>query len=133
MLSEDCKTRLVEDVEEEEGRIRTGTLWTGITHAITAVIGSGILALPWSVAQMGWIFGPFCLVIFAYITYYASVLLSDCYRSPDSVYGHRNTTYTRVVRSWLGPRDVLVCGIVQYITLWGTLIGYTVTTDLSMM
>lgn len=25
------------------------------------------------------------------------------------------------------------CGIVQYIPLWGTLIGYTITTDLSMM
>jgi amino acid permease len=71
-------------------------------HAITAIIGSGVLAVPWSVAQMGWILGPITLVGFAYITYYTSVLLSDCYRTPDPIHGKRNYTYMDVVRSCLG-------------------------------
>ncbi|CAO2172266.1 unnamed protein product, partial [Urochloa humidicola] len=68
---------------DDDGRVRTGTVWTATTHAITAVIGSGVLALPWSVAQMGWVLGPIALIGCAYITYYTAVLLSDCYRTPD--------------------------------------------------
>jgi amino acid permease len=79
-----------------------GTVWTATTHAITAVIGSGVLALPWSVAQMGWIIGPLALIGCAYITYFTAVLLTDCYRTPDPVHGKRNHTYMDVVRSILG-------------------------------
>lgn len=84
-------------------------MWTATSHAITAVIGSGVLALPWSVAQLGWTIGPATLVACAYITYYTANLLSDCYRSPD---GKRNYTYMHVVRSCLGnlihPFNVLI-------------------------
>ncbi|KAI4987651.1 hypothetical protein ZWY2020_028365 [Hordeum vulgare] len=86
---------------DDDGRVRTGTVWTATTHAITAVIGSGVLALPWSVAQMGWVLGPIALIGCAYITYYTAVLLSDCYRSPDPVHGKRNYTYMDAVRSCL--------------------------------
>ncbi|KAM0925840.1 hypothetical protein ACQ4PT_003764 [Festuca glaucescens] len=65
---------------DDDGRVRTGTVWTATTHAITAIIGSGVLALPWSVAQMGWILGPIALIGCAYITYFTAVLLTDCYR-----------------------------------------------------
>jgi hypothetical protein len=51
---------------------------------------------------MGWILGPVALVGCAYITYYTSVLLSDCYRTPDPVHGKRNYTYMGAVRSCLG-------------------------------
>ncbi|OAY75808.1 Amino acid permease 4 [Ananas comosus] len=90
------------EMVEDDGRIRTGTLWTATTHAITAVIGSGVLALPWSVAQMGWIIGPLALIACAYVTYYTAILLTDCYRTPDPVHGRRNYTYMDVVRSCLG-------------------------------
>ncbi|KAK3162636.1 hypothetical protein QOZ80_1BG0091820 [Eleusine coracana subsp. coracana] len=118
---------------DDDGRVRTGTVWTATTHAITAIIGSGVLALPWSVAQMGWVLGPIALVGCAYITYYTSVLLSDCYRSPDPVHGKRNYTYMDVVRSCLGPRNVVVCGLAQYSILWGAMVGYTITTATSIM
>ncbi|XP_077231711.1 amino acid permease 4-like [Tasmannia lanceolata] len=118
---------------EDDGRIRTGTVWTATAHAITAVIGSGVLSLTWSVAQMGWILGPLVLIGFAFITYYSATLLSDCYRSPDPVRGRRNHTYMEVVRACLGARDVLVCGIAQYAMLWGTMVGYTITAATSMM
>ncbi|KAK9162083.1 hypothetical protein Syun_002985 [Stephania yunnanensis] len=121
------------EMREDDGRIRTGTVWTATAHAVTAVIGSGVLALPWSVAQMGWIFGPIALAVFALITYYTSVLLSDCYRSPDPVLGKRNYTYMGAVMALLGGRQVFVCGLVQYVMLWGAVVGYTITSATSMM
>ncbi|KAK1288355.1 Amino acid permease 6 [Acorus calamus] len=107
-----------------------GTVWTATAHVVTAVIGSGVLALAWSVAQMGWIVGPAMLVGFAWVTYYTSTLLADCYRSPN---GARNYTYMDAVRSYLGPKKVAICGIIQYAALWGTMVGYTITTATSMM
>ncbi|XP_048227148.1 amino acid permease 1 isoform X1 [Ricinus communis] len=116
----------------DDGRIRTGTLGTATAHAFTAVVGAGILALPWSVAQLGWILGSFVLVTFAIITYYTAILLCDCYRTPDPLTGRRNYTYIDAVRSLLGPRNELICGVLQYTLLWGTMIGYTVTTATSV-
>lgn len=119
-------------VDDDDGRKRTGTVWTATTHAITAVIGSGVLALPWSVAQLGWIIGPLALIACAYVTYYTAILLTDCYRTPDPVHGRRNYTYMDVVRSCLGPRDVFLCGLAQYAMLWGTMIGYTIISAMSI-
>ncbi|RWR90352.1 amino acid permease 8-like protein [Cinnamomum micranthum f. kanehirae] len=117
----------------EDGRTRTGNIWTATAHAITAVIGSGVLTLPWSVAQIGWVFGPIALVVFALFTYYTAIILSDCYRTPGPTEGRRNYTYMDAVKSFLGPREVKLCGIAQYASLWGTLIGYTITSATSMM
>lgn len=81
---------------------RAGTVWTAGAHIITAVIGSGVLSLPWSTAQLGWVAGPVTLFLFAVITYYTSVLLTDCYRSDNPVTGKRNYTYMEAVESYLG-------------------------------
>ncbi|KAJ0547947.1 putative amino acid transporter, transmembrane domain-containing protein [Helianthus annuus] len=43
----------------------TGTVWTALAHFIAGVIGSGVLSLAWSVAQLGWIAGPLCVVVIA--------------------------------------------------------------------
>lgn len=115
----------------DDGRIRTGTVWTATAHAFTAIVGSGILALPWSVAQLGWILGPFFLVFFAAVTYYIAILLCDCYRTPDPVKGRRNYTYMDAVRALLGPKHVLISGIMQYSMLWGIMIGFTITAAIS--
>uniref|UniRef100_A0A6N2MNG8 Amino acid transporter transmembrane domain-containing protein n=1 Tax=Salix viminalis TaxID=40686 RepID=A0A6N2MNG8_SALVM len=123
---------LAMDAAGDDGRVRTGTLWTAIAHAFTAVVGAGILALPWSVAQLGWILGPFVVVVFAIVTYYIASLLCDCYRTPDPVTGKRNYTYIHAVRELLGPKSELICGVLQYSILWGTMIGYTVTTAISI-
>lgn len=75
---------------------------TASAHIITAVIGSGVLSLAWSIAQLGWVAGPAILFAFSFITYFTSTLLADCYRSPGPVTGKRNYTYMDVVRSHLG-------------------------------
>jgi len=80
----------------------SGTVWTASAHIITAVIGSGVLSLAWSTAQLGWVVGPVTLMIFAFITYYTSSLLADCYRSGDQATGKRNYTYMDAVAAYLG-------------------------------
>jgi amino acid permease len=82
--------------------IVSGTVWTASAHIITAVIGSGVLSLAWSTAQLGWVVGPITLMIFAFITYYTSSLLADCYRSGDQLTGKRNYTYMDAVAAYLG-------------------------------
>ncbi|CAL9135306.1 unnamed protein product [Musa textilis] len=122
----------VTDIEHGDHE-RRGTVWTATAHIIAALIGSGVLALAWSVAQLGWIVGPLVLLGFSCVTYYTSVLLANCYRFPDPVNGTINRAYIDAVRSYLGPKHVFLCGCAQYVNLWGTLVGYTITASTSMI
>jgi len=112
---------------------RTGNLWTAGGHIITAVIGSGILSLAWCMAQLGWIAGIAAMLIFSAITYYTSCLLADCYRSGHPTKGKRNPSYIDAVRANLGKKQIWLCGLVQYTSLYGAAIGYTITASLSMV
>ncbi|KAM1079747.1 hypothetical protein EV1_014354 [Malus domestica] len=119
---------------DEDGRLkRTGTVWTSSAHIITAVIGSGVLSLAWATTQLGWVAGPSVMLLFSFVTYYTSTLLSACYRSGDSVTGKKNYTYMDAVRSNLGGAKVKICGYVQYLNLFGVSIGYTIASSISMM
>ncbi|XP_068642050.1 probable amino acid permease 7 [Aristolochia californica] len=120
---------------EEEVFVRTGTVWTCIAHIITGVIGSGVLSLAWSIAQLGWIAGPTSMLLLAMVTYLSSVLLSDCYRSPDPVTGRRNRTYMDAVKLYLGTVYFPICFIFSFLTvvcMYGFGIAYTITTTISM-
>ncbi|KAI3921725.1 hypothetical protein MKX01_005414 [Papaver californicum] len=122
-----------DDSCDDDGRPkRTGTIWTCNAHIITGVIGSGVLSLAWSTAQLGWIAGPISLVCFAIVTYVSAALLSDCYRSPDPVTGTRNHTYIDAVKVNLGPKQTWLCGFLQYLSMYGTGIAYVITTSISM-
>lgn len=119
---------------DDDGRPkRTGTVWTASAHIITAVIGSGVLSLAWATAQLGWVAGPIAMLLFSFVTYYTSTLLAACYRSGDSVNGKRNYTYMDAVRNNLGGFKVKLCGLVQYVNLFGVAIGYTIASSISMM
>ncbi|KAJ7282123.1 hypothetical protein O6H91_08G055600 [Diphasiastrum complanatum] len=122
-----------EEYDDDGHPRRIGNLWTASAHIITAVIGSGVLSLAWSFAQMGWIAGPVVLAFFAIVTYWTSLFLINCYRHPDPVYGKRNYIYMDAVRANLGPVQVWLCGFVQYTNLWATAIGYTITASTSMV
>jgi amino acid permease len=89
---------------DDDGRRprRAGTAWTCAAHVITAVIGSGVLSLAWSVAQLGWVVGPACMFCFALVTYVSAALLADCYRRGDPEKGPRNRSYMDAVRAYLG-------------------------------
>ncbi|KAK9742073.1 hypothetical protein RND81_03G146600 [Saponaria officinalis] len=122
-----------EEYDDDGKPKRTGSVWTASAHIITAIIGSGVLSLAWATAQLGWLGGIATLVIFSGITLFTSNLLADCYRSPDSVTGKRNYTLMEEVQANLGRSKCIACGIVQYANLIGFLIGYTITTSMSMV
>ncbi|XP_010428816.1 PREDICTED: amino acid permease 3 [Camelina sativa] len=119
---------------DDDGKVkRTGSVWTASAHIITAVIGSGVLSLAWATAQLGWIAGPVVMLLFSVVTYFTSSLLASCYRSGDPISGKRNYTYMGAVRSNLGGVKVTLCGIVQYLNIFGVAIGYTIASAISMM
>ncbi|KAH7545465.1 hypothetical protein FEM48_Zijuj01G0096700 [Ziziphus jujuba var. spinosa] len=79
-----------------------GNVWTAVAHIITGVIGSGVLSLAWSMAQLGWIAGPLAMILFALVTLMSAFLLCNCYLTPDPEYGpHRNISYLEAVRNYL--------------------------------
>ncbi|TXG68041.1 hypothetical protein EZV62_009316 [Acer yangbiense] len=111
---------------------RTGTLWSCIAHTINEVIGSGVLSLAWSTAQLGWIAGPVSLLCFAIFTYVSAFLLADCYRSPDSITGTRNCSYMDAVRVNLGKTRSWFCGLLQNLSFYLTGVAYVITTSTCM-
>ncbi|XP_010266973.1 PREDICTED: amino acid permease 3-like [Nelumbo nucifera] len=119
---------------DDDGRLkRTGYSLDGVSHIITAVIGSGVLSLAWAIGQLGWVAGPAVMVLFAFVIFYTSNLLSQCYRSVDPATGKRNYTYMDAVKANLGGKKFSICGAIQYINLFGVAIGYTIAASISMM
>ncbi|KAL6641797.1 hypothetical protein ACP70R_019978 [Stipagrostis hirtigluma subsp. patula] len=121
---------------DDDGRPRrTGTVLTASAHIITAVIGSGVLSLPWAVAQLGWAAGPAVMLVFGGVIYYTSTLLADCYRAGDPAAGPRSYSYVEAVRAILGGASkakVTFCAVVQYVNLVGIAVGYTIAASISM-
>ncbi|KAI3862057.1 hypothetical protein MKW92_042415 [Papaver armeniacum] len=123
----------IEDLDDDGKPRRTGSTISASAHIITAVIGAGVLSLPWVIAQLGWVAGPIALAIFSCITFYTSSLLADCYRYPDPRFGKRNYNYSEAVGTFLGQRMQMVCGIIQYVNIFGYSVGYVVTAVVSMV
>ncbi|KAK1440173.1 hypothetical protein QVD17_05998 [Tagetes erecta] len=121
--------------DEETGDLthRTGTVWTAIAHIITGVMGAGVLSLGWSLAQLGWLFGPPAIVVFAVVTGVSTSILSDCYRSPHSEYGpDRNASFQQAVSYYLGEKSQKICAVLLNESLYGNDIAYTIATATSM-
>ncbi|GFP99118.1 probable amino acid permease 7 [Phtheirospermum japonicum] len=112
---------------------RTGTIWTAVAHVITGVIGAGVLSLAWSTAQLGWVAGPLVIVIFAAITQVSTLLVCDCYKSPDPVHGPtRNRSFIEAVKFYLGTKKQRICAIFVLESFYGCGIAYTIVTASSV-
>lgn len=112
---------------------RSGSVWTALAHIITAVIGSGVLSLAWSMSRLGWIAGPLTMLAFASVTLTSAFLLCNCFHSPDlNGEMHRNGSYLDAVGSLLGRKNAWVCGIVVRINFIKLGIVYTITSSISM-
>ncbi|XP_073149745.1 probable amino acid permease 7 isoform X3 [Henckelia pumila] len=112
---------------------KQGTLWTALAHIITAVIGSGVLSLAWSMSQLGWIAGPLTMSAFASVTLTSALFLCNCYKHPDHNHGpHRNGSYLDAVGAILGKKNAWVCGIIVRINFIKLGIVYTITSAISM-
>ncbi|KAJ1409805.1 Amino acid transporter, transmembrane domain [Sesbania bispinosa] len=115
------------------GWLLAGNVVTATTHIITVVVGAGVLALAWAMAQLGWIAGIGVMITFSFISIYTYNLIADCYRYPDPVTGKRNYTYMQAVNSYLGGTMHVYCGLVQYGKLAGITVGYTITCSTSLV
>ncbi|KAI5432685.1 probable amino acid permease 7 [Lathyrus oleraceus] len=112
---------------------RTGNVWSAAAHIITGVIGAGVLSLAWSVAQLGWIAGPICILIFAATTLISTYLLSDCYRFHHPQHGSiRCSSYTDAVNLYLGEIKGKVCGVLVLVSLYGAACAYVITSATSI-
>ncbi|XP_047174365.1 amino acid permease 8-like [Vigna umbellata] len=119
---------------DDDGRAkRTGNVFTATTHIVTVVVGAGVLALAWAMAQLGWLAGLGVMIIFASISMYTYHCIADCYRFPDPISGKRNYTYMQAVNSYLGGTMHLFCGSVLYAKLAGVTVGYCITSSISMV
>lgn len=103
-------------------------VYTAIGHVITAVIGAGVLSLPYSMSMLGWVAGPMCLLLFAFITLYTSQLLAECY----VIDGRRQRTYTDVVHTTFGDTGYVVLGVIQHSNLYLTALAYHITATISL-
>uniref|UniRef100_A0A0E0MM92 Amino acid transporter transmembrane domain-containing protein n=1 Tax=Oryza punctata TaxID=4537 RepID=A0A0E0MM92_ORYPU len=116
---------------DDDGRPRrTGTAWTASSYIVTAVIGSGVLSLPWArggAARVGGRAGHHGGVR----RYYTSTLLAECYRTAAT--GRRNYSYMEAVRNILGGAKATACGVIQYTNLTGIAVGYTIAASISML
>ena len=108
---------------DEDGVRRSGNTLTAFFHVITAVIGAGVLFLPYAMASMGWILGVISFIIFAAITLYSSQLLADLY----IIDGKRQRTYTDMVDTVFGLWGRVAIAIFQQFNLVLTALAYTIT------
>ncbi|KAK1435572.1 hypothetical protein QVD17_01338 [Tagetes erecta] len=112
----------------------TGTVWTAVAHIITAVIGSGVLSLAWSMAQVGWIAGPFSLLLFGFFTLVSAYFICDIhlYFNPKNGNTTMNLSYLQAVHTVLGSKKGVVCGCLVYFSIFKTGVVYTITSATSM-
>ncbi|CAI8587083.1 unnamed protein product [Vicia faba] len=121
------------DMFVNESFRRTGNMWSAAAHIITGVIGAGVLSLSWSVAQLGWIAGPICILLFAGTTFISTYLLSDCYRFHHPQHGSiRCSSYTDAVNLYLGAIKGKVCGVLVHVSLYGAACAYVITSATSI-
>eukprot|EP00887_Chlorella_sp_A99_P005447 scaffold1.g5447.t1 len=115
-------------VVEAEVKPKSGTTFSATTHIVTAVIGAGVLALPQSLGNLGWVAGPLLIIVFYVISVWSSRCLSSLYEHNGEQHGR----YADMVEHMLGPKWRLVCGVIQNTYLFMTAVAYTITAAVSM-
>eukprot|EP00890_Picochlorum_soloecismus_P001889 jgi/Picsp_1/2700/NSC_00930-R1_amino acid permease len=124
----DERLDLNEELEEYVVNDKHGTVLTTTAHVICAIIGIGILALPYSVAYLGWIAGPLLIFFFYVVAVFSSRLLARVYL----VQGRVHARYHHAVRDILGRRQALVLSTIQMTMLLLVMIAYAITGGISV-
>ncbi|KAI3688454.1 hypothetical protein L2E82_46047 [Cichorium intybus] len=112
----------------------TGNVWTALAHFIAGVIGSGVLSMAWSVAQLGWIAGPLSIILIAFFSLVSAFLISDIhlYSNPSNGTTIINRSYLQAVHTILGYKNGFVCGCLVYFNLFKTGVVYVITSGICM-
>lgn len=113
---------------DEDGIRRRGSVFSGIMHVITAVIGAGVLTLPSAMAALGYVGGTLTVILAGIVTLYTAQLLADLY----IINGKRQRTYTQSVLTCFGRKGEIAIGVIQLANLALTAIAYMVTAAKTM-
>uniref|UniRef100_A0A383V4H3 Amino acid transporter transmembrane domain-containing protein n=1 Tax=Tetradesmus obliquus TaxID=3088 RepID=A0A383V4H3_TETOB len=97
-------------------------------HIVTAIIGAGVLGLPYALSWLGWVGGIFILLLFYVITLWSSLMLAECHETN----GVKHPTYRAAVLHVLGPVHAAILALFQYFNLVLSSIGYTVAAGQSL-
>ncbi|RMZ56151.1 hypothetical protein APUTEX25_004575 [Auxenochlorella protothecoides] len=108
--------------------LRAGTRTTAAIHIFCGVVGAGVLALPRSVAYLGWIAGPLMIIVFYLISLLTSMLLADIYE----VNGVEHGRYHSAVKSIMGHYSAVGVSTFQCLNMVLTCITYTISAATSM-
>ncbi|KAF3447402.1 hypothetical protein FNV43_RR12588 [Rhamnella rubrinervis] len=104
---------------------RKGKWWYSAFHNVTAILGAGILGLPFAVSQLGWIAGMGAIVISWVITFYSFWQLIELH---EAVPGKRFDRYHELGQYCFGPNLGYWIIMPQQLTVQvATTIVYTVT------
>ena len=79
---------------------KVGDCLSTSAHSLTAIIGIGILALPYAVSYLGWIAGPILIFVFYLCTVLSNYLLVSIYQ----LHGRTHSTYHMAVRDIMESR-----------------------------
>eukprot|EP00879_Flechtneria_rotunda_P006672 GHRR01007012.1.p1 GENE.GHRR01007012.1~~GHRR01007012.1.p1 ORF type:complete len:285 (+),score=58.74 GHRR01007012.1:338-1192(+) len=97
-------------------------------HIVTAIIGAGVLGLPYALSWLGWVGGMAMLVLFYAVSAWCSLLLVECHETD----GVRHPTYRAAALQILGYKSAVAVSIFQALNLVLSSIGYTVAAGQSL-
>ncbi|KAH1113207.1 hypothetical protein GLYMA_04G255200v4 [Glycine max] len=104
---------------------RKAKWWYSTFHNVTAMVGAGVLGLPFAVAQLGWIPGVFMIMFSWILTFYALWQLIHLH---EVVPGKRFDRYFELGKHVLGPKKGFWLVMPQQLTVQvASAIVYTVT------
>lgn len=90
-----------EEEEEEQGPRREAKWWYSTFHTVTAMVGAGVLSLPYAMAYLGWGPGMAVMVISWCMTLHTFWLLIQLHESTTGV---RFDRYIDLARHAFGPK-----------------------------
>ena len=102
---------------------KTGNLLTGVMHVFTAVVGAGVLNLPYAVAWLGWVAGPFLVTLFFLLSLLAAVMLGMCFE----VNGIEHERYHHLTSHLLGRRASIWTSVFQLTNIFLVMWAYCIT------
>lgn len=113
----------------------TGNEWTALGHIVTAVIGSGVLSLARSMAQLGWIADPLPMLSFGCVTLTSAFLPATAIYLLIHILALNliiGMPLTLMLFSILGETNAWFCGIIVRINFIKVAIVYTITSAISI-
>ncbi|KAG2372176.1 Lysine histidine transporter-like 5 [Vigna angularis] len=104
----------VENWMPDESDSRKAKWWYSSFHNVTAMVGAGVLGLPFAIAQLGWVPGVITIVVSWLLTFYTLWLLAEMHEMAP---GLRFDRYYDLGVHVLGPKKGLWLVMPQQLTV----------------